>query len=459
MKRISSVVLFFSLGLILSASTDCKKGSMPDTTLNKQLIKITPFRLLLLPPSSGIQFYRNGIVFLSSTKYEEKMVPDYLSFGNVNAYIASVQNSVLGSHSLFSRTASFEYPCDAVSFSSDYNNMYFTKLSDEEGVEKIYKAVYTPETGSPGKWITDDQPQPFCIGKSNYTHPALSADGKIIIFASDNRASLGGFDLFLTRKEGGKWSEPVNLGETINTKSDELFPFLDSRNNLYFSSDGLKGYGGYDIYVCKFAGGTWGNPINLIKPVNTVDDDIAFTVNPNDGKSAFYTVKQRSRKRSMQLYMVTINSSNAPGNLTDLSEIFIPPDRSEIKLPEKITASVNESEKKLRVNTETKSEVVPAQKTQAVPDEPSVKKDVVVYRVQFISNSSPKGSYKITLNSKVYSTYEYLYKGGYRTCVGEFNTLAPAKDLQNMLRKTGYPQAFVVVFKNNERSTDPMLFK
>jgi len=56
-------------------------------------------------------------------------------------------------------------------------------------------------------------------------------------------------------------------------------------------------------------------------------------------------------------------------------------------------------------------------------------------------------------------TYEYLYNGGYRTCVGEYSTLTPAKELQNLCRKSGYPQAFVVAFKNNIRTTDPALFK
>jgi hypothetical protein len=73
----------------------------------------------------------------------------------------------------------------------------------------------------------------------------------MMIFASDRNGSLGGFDLFISRKEGEAWSAPENIGRLINTKSDELHPFLDNSDNLYFSSCGHPGYGGYDIFVSR----------------------------------------------------------------------------------------------------------------------------------------------------------------------------------------------------------------
>jgi hypothetical protein len=86
-------------------------------------------------------------------------------------------------------------------------------------------------------------------------------------------------------------------------------------------------------------------------------------------------------------------------------------------------------------------------------------KDVVVYRVQIATTSTPKGSYKITMAGKAYDTFEYQYAGAYRTCVGAFNVLSGASEFQKTCRASGYPQAFVVAFKNNVRSTDPALFK
>jgi hypothetical protein len=86
-------------------------------------------------------------------------------------------------------------------------------------------------------------------------------------------------------------------------------------------------------------------------------------------------------------------------------------------------------------------------------------KNTVIYRVQFASNAAKKGSYNMTIGGKNYSTWEYNYSGAYRSTVGEFKTFAAAMAFQKTVRQSGYPQAFVVAFKNNIRTTDPALFK
>jgi hypothetical protein len=86
-------------------------------------------------------------------------------------------------------------------------------------------------------------------------------------------------------------------------------------------------------------------------------------------------------------------------------------------------------------------------------------KNSVVYRVQFASNATKKGNYKITFSGRNYTTWEYSYSGAYRSTVGEFKTFAGAMQFQKTVRASGYPQAFVVAFKNNVRTTDPALFK
>jgi hypothetical protein len=485
MKRISEIVLIMCVvaGLTASTTTEKEKSSLcryqdqilkSDTSGNMHLIKVDSFNLNILPPSSGVQYYRDGIVFLSSSKSEGKMLPGHISFGRINAYYAVIDGSIIGNRKVFSPSTSFPFPCEALTFNSDFKTMYFTKYSVNEGVEKIYQAKYSSDSDAKGVWSVSQKPLDFCTGKSTYSHPTLSVDGKIMIFASNSRGSLGGMDLFMTRNNGEKWAAPLNLGEAINTKSNELFPYLDSENNLYFSSDGLQGYGGYDVFVCKFNGAAWEKPVNLSTPVNTKFDDVAFTVNRKDGKSAFYTVKQKSGKRSLQLYMVTINSNNAPKNLSNLSQLFTNPGLLKIKLQENITASADEPINKQEVKTaeipvikaavtEPPAQIKPARSkvepAKAVTSGTSEKKDVVVYRVQFLSSNTAKGSYQITINGKNYSTFEYFYSGGYRTCIGEFSTPASAIGLQTICRKSGYSQAFVAAFKNNVRTTDPALFK
>jgi len=90
---------------------------------------------------------------------------------------------------------------------------------------------------------------------------------------------------------------------------------------------------------------------------------------------------------------------------------------------------------------------------------PVEKKGAVIYRVQILANTRPVGSKNIPIAGSTYKSFEYLYKGGYRTTVGEFSTLADATKLQNICRQNGYKEAFVVAFRNDVRDTDPALFK
>jgi hypothetical protein len=93
-------------------------------------------------------------------------------------------------------------------------------------------------------------------------------------------------------------------------------------------------------------------------------------------------------------------------------------------------------------------------------EQQSIKKpDVIVYRVQFASSVNPKGSYEIEVDGNPYQTWEYIYSGAHRSTAGEFSLLKPAVEFRNALRKAGYPQAFVVVFRNGIRTNEPAIFK
>ncbi len=414
-----------------------------DTLINNQGIKVESFNLEIVPPSTGIQFYKDGIVFLSSSKASEKMLPGQISFGKIDASYAILKDTILERPVSFSNSTQFPYPAEAFSFSTDYQTMYFSRYSRNEGVEKIYLSKYSPGSTDQGDWSMDENPLNFCTGQSTYTQPALSADGKILIFASNRPGSAGGMDLFISQNKNGTWSEPDNLGNTINTTSNELYPFLDSENNLYFSSDGLPGFGGFDIFVCKFTGNTWEIPVNLTGSINTRYDDIAFRINRKNEKLAFFSVNQKTGIRPIQLYKVTLNKIAGQENISTLTQFFTNPSAPRVffLVREPAVEATN------RAGTDLKSIA------------PRGKEDVVVYRVQFLTSFNPKTRSLITLNGKDYSIFEYLYSGAYRLCVGEFSALSQAKELQNILIQNDYPQAFIVAFKNNVISLDPDLFK
>ncbi len=89
------------------------------------------------------------------------------------------------------------------------------------------------------------------------TTPFLSPDGKTLYFAADFESSLGGFDIYVSRFKNNSWSTPVNMGDKINSSSNDLFPFLHVSGKLYFSSQGHGSRGDYDIFYCDNFMGDW----------------------------------------------------------------------------------------------------------------------------------------------------------------------------------------------------------
>jgi hypothetical protein len=421
------------------------------------------------------------------------MSANQISFGAVEAYYASY-DSVTGRHTIFSPSSSFTSPCEAITFSHDYSTIYFSKLSEKEKKEKIFMAEFKPKDKNQAGWVMEKSPLDFCTGNYNYSHPTLSSDDELLVFASDKDSSYGGMDLFLSRKSGGKWTSPENLGKSINTAGNEFFPFLDSDNNLYFSSDSLPGYGGYDLFTCKFNGTGWDNPINMTNRINSVYDDIAFTINKLDGKTAFFTSRKSLQAYEMQLFRVYLKEEGANLNPVTISYVFNGNPVLKTTLAASNTGSEQKSVEAISEKAKPETELIkkgdikspdstaslkktgikePAKKSSAKVSLPAVKtetsktirpspieqKDIVVYRVQLLPGTSQKNSKEMVINGTGFKLYEYMYLGVKRYTIGEFSTLASATALQRSCRQSGYSEAFVVAFKNNVRSLDPSLFK
>ncbi len=459
------------------------------------LPEVDTFSLDIVPPSSGVSFLNGDIVFLSLSKNEQKMTSSQISFGNIQAYTAGIQDTATGKHRAFSPFSStpFSFPTDALTFSKDGNTMYFTAVSKTDGREKIYEAQRY-SSGTRYGWSWGDTPLDFCTDTFRYTHPALSGDGNLLVFASDKAGATGGMDLFQSRKTNSGWSSPENLGDRFNSKGNEMFPFLDMVNDLYFSSDGMGGRGGYDIFVCRYTGEGWEKPANLSSRINTAADDIAFTMDCTGDTLAFYTVRQLSGNKEMQLHVIKAGFADTSGTREGLTSALltiagqggeriaatVPQETGagDVSQPDssKRVANVKPEDKSAKTagairqgpkNTGTKNPPATSRNPANTGAKPTGKpsgtniqaNDTPVYRVQFASSSRPKGSYQITVDGNPMKTWEYNYKGIYRECVGEYSTLAPAKKLQSACRKSGFPQAFVVVFVNGERTVEAKYFR
>lgn len=137
-----------------------------------------------------------------------------------------------------------------------------------------------------GNW---DKPKPFFLNSREYSigHPALSPDGKILYFASDMPGGQGGVDIWMCNRLGKGWSTPINLGPTVNTSENEMFPSVHQDGTLYFASDGIPGYGGLDIFSTRKEGNGWTTPKNLLSPINSSYDDFAIAWIPGTNYGMF----------------------------------------------------------------------------------------------------------------------------------------------------------------------------
>ena len=143
------------------------------------------------------------------------------------------------------------------------------------------------------------------------SQPTLSADGRTLYFVSDRKGGLGLRDIWVTYKnEKGAWTKAKNLGKQINTVHDEISPFIHVNNKtLYFASNGLTGFGGYDIYYTeKDTAMSWSAPVNIGPPINNHEDQFSLFITA-DGKKGYYSHEETSASTGLsasKIYEVEI---------------------------------------------------------------------------------------------------------------------------------------------------------
>ncbi len=178
------------------------------------------------------------------------------------------------------------------SYHMESKTLYFTsngsdetkfkaKKADKEGYSKdgkntlqIYVTTEVDGVYSAPERLT------FCDYANNYTHPAISEDGKNLFFVSDRDGGRGGYDVYYVTKNDEGWTTPKNCGDFVNTPFDELTPAL-SGDSLFFSSYGNNGYGGSDIFLAVMDENmSFESSENLGLPVNSCKDDFSFVYSP-----------------------------------------------------------------------------------------------------------------------------------------------------------------------------------
>ncbi|WP_052598143.1 tetratricopeptide repeat protein [Aureispira sp. CCB-QB1] len=237
--------------------------------LNQDLVNDTATRQI------GITYYGDGVVFASDELGED--LGDMRTRGFLNMRVSGVnaEGNLKRSEKFTQSLNSNERHDGPAAFSRDGLHVFYSQsvpTRDGGTVLQIWTSSFRD-----GRW-TEARPLEFLMQGSNFTHPTLSADGRTLYFASDMKGTFGGLDIWMSNYEDNSWTYPINLGKDINTEKDDAWPYIHPDGDLYFSSKGHPGFGGYDIFRTRPLGNgvDWLPIENLGQPFNSSFSDVSF---------------------------------------------------------------------------------------------------------------------------------------------------------------------------------------
>jgi len=258
-------------------------------------------------------FYGKKIVFVSNRHSQnERFKWDNSSFLDLYVYSNGKTN-------VFQEKLNSPYHEGPLAFFPKGDSVIFTRNATKKPSkgEKINRLnLYIAYKQSDGTWGKEKE---FAHNSEEFStmHPALSPDGKTLYFVSDRVGSLGGMDIWVSYYENNKWTSPQNLGETINTRGNEAFPYVDFRGSLYLASNGHSGLGGLDVFIAENVGGKFISPQNLGYPINSIKDDFGFIFNPKS-KKGYFSSNRAGGVGKDDIYEMTVKQ-----NLNNFSELIL----------------------------------------------------------------------------------------------------------------------------------------
>jgi len=278
----------------------------------------------------GSAVYGNKIIFTSARDTGGVVKANFewtnRSFSRLYSAVLLPDGSV-GKPELFIKRKKDNYNESTPIFTKDGRTMYFTRNNFTDGKRgqndknitllKLYKAELIDSEWKNIKEL------PFNSNQYSTAHPALSVDEKFLYFASDMPGTLGQSDIYkVAINEDGTFGKPENLGPQINTEARETFPFISGDNELYFASDGRPGLGGLDIFASRIkADGTYDEVLNVGEPVNSKQDDFAFSIDSRS-RSGYFSSNREISLGLDDVYRFTetrklICEQNLTGTVTD----------------------------------------------------------------------------------------------------------------------------------------------
>jgi len=301
MKSLYRLFAVFSILSVLTAGLHAQSGDMSTVKLincseiNTEFLEFSP------------SFYQNGIIFITAPttagpkddKIGETFFEMYFSEFDGQGMPTEAED--------FSFQMNSRVHEGPVTFNRTFNEMYFSRnnikknstKADEEGL--IRMQVYQ----SKKTFFDWDIPTKLAISNKEYDvmHPTLSPNGNRMYFTSNMPGSRGGTDIYMVKKVGDDWGEPVNMGPEINTDKNDAFPFIHESGTLFFASMGHNGKGGYDIFRVPVKGAQAMGPVeNLGEPINSKQDDFGLILNA-EGNRGYLTSARPGGAGKDDIYM------------------------------------------------------------------------------------------------------------------------------------------------------------
>lgn len=226
----------------------------------------------------------------------------------------------------FSQVLNTKYHEASVAFTKDERTIYFTrnnfgkKLKRRKDRDLVHLKIFR-STLVAGEWTPAEE---LSINGEGFStgHPTLSPDGKQLYFVSDRPGGYGGTDIYVADiLPDGDFSEPRNLGRTVNTDAKEMFPYI-VENALYFSSDRAMGLGGLDVYQADHFQGFFSVAVNLGEPINSKRDDFSFIVDAT-GQKGYFASNRKGGKGDDDIYAFDriVNRNSIWGTVAEASSL------------------------------------------------------------------------------------------------------------------------------------------
>jgi tetratricopeptide (TPR) repeat protein len=428
-------------------------------------------------------YYKNGLVFLTDRNNQKT--------GLISRFISTIDASGnFATPVKFNTGIETKYNEGAVAFYDHFRKMIFCqnyspdKMSRKQ-VNNITLQLFFAQCDSDNKW-KNSQLLSFEDKNNSYSQPTITEDGKNLYFSSNMPGGFGGGDLYTSKFENGSWSNPINLGNRINTRGDEMFPFIYQDSILYFSSNGHGGLGGLDLFKINLKDSS--SLENLGSPMNSPKDDFGIIVD-KDGLTGYLTsnringlglddiykfkviritlsIKITDDKTALPISNAEIYSVGDNGKMIGVSDqeglcsLVVPVCKSfQIRIERKnyeskiyTFDSIKPSNNELaiiHIKTETKpkeeEKVILADDNNKIIEKPKN----VIYKVQIRASRMPtsdrelKQKYKGDL--KINNSFE---DGWFKYSIGEFTSYKEAKSL---LYASEVTDAFITAYIDNKK--------